>query len=227
MEDEQAEDGQLPDIENRIKSLIEKRFSNGFDRYYLSQLGNDLGEYRHILEKESGFRLAQYLSKKMGFELASSGPYNNILFISAQKNGCSGYRAGESALPRFSRRFWAAFVKPLDSGKRRFIDISTGFFKDHEDAPSSSDADMREIQSRFIRDYSADNESSAREVVIKIDEWLEEQGLERSQFLAHDKKSMERSKTILDDVLSALSSDQLKRVSLPLDVIQSLHRARD
>jgi len=132
--------GEVDRIRARIAGLVDGHFSAGATSYYLSQLGNELQEDRKILERLTKKKVSEFIQEEFQYNIGRTGSHSNVLFIVAP--GADPAKP-DAALPRFNKRFWAAFSVPLSEGERRFLDLSDlNFGPDSE----SLGADGRPIQ---------------------------------------------------------------------------------
>jgi hypothetical protein len=214
-------------IKARIESLVDQRFATGADTFYLSQLGNALGSDRLLLEKLTRRKLAEFIRSEFPFEIQVTGLHKNVLFI-VRPGGTSPVPDVHKprTTPRYVSRFWAAFVVPLPADERRFININSFFFGSDETAIRASGGDVREIRGEFIA--PSDASANVSEISSRIDRWIEEEHLDRTRFIIQQRHNQsDTSPSVLDQLLEMLTIDQLKRVSLPLDVIRTLSERRD
>ena len=118
--------------------------------------------------------------------------------------------------PRFVPALWAAFRRPLDEGKERyvsvkrpirFVDVAAG------EHPENRIAIPRECI------------SDAPGVIERINQWIEENELDRAPFL-FEERAGERlpSNDVLGRFLLALDPGDMERVSMPLDIVNKLRR---
>lgn len=206
-------------ITKRILVLVDSRFKSE-ETYYLSQLGNELGDDRKLLESLTGRKFSEFLSSEFGFELERTGVHNNVLFI--RRPGSAS--PPPPAKPRFRRGFWLAFAAPLAGNSERYINIDTLKWATDADHIAEGDSEVRPIAAKFI---AKDAEISDADIVRQIEEWLQEQGLEESRFHIQKRRSdRQGERSLLDAILVSLSADQLKRVSLPLDAVKTLSDQR-
>jgi hypothetical protein len=219
-----SETAELARIRSRIESLVEERFATGADSYYLSQLGNDLGQDLPILEKLSRQRLSEFIQKEFDFEIGRTGQHQNILYVVRPGHAISEIQTPKPGIPRYLSRFWAAFSIPLSEGERRFIDIHTLSFGPDELSLRGTGRDIREIRPELI--VPRGTYGSATDIADRIDRWLQEQHLDRAPFLAQQGHSARDLPSLLDQLLDALDGGQLKRISLPLDIIRTLSERR-
>lgn len=122
----------------------------------------------------------------------------------------------DTSKPRFVPALWAAFRRPLDEGKERyvsvkrpirFVDVAAG------EHPENRIAIPRECI------------SDAPGVIERINQWIEENELDRAPFL-FEERAGERlpSNDVLGRFLLALDPGDMERVSIPLDIVNKLRR---
>jgi hypothetical protein len=217
--------GDLARIKSRIESLVEQRFARGAELYYLSQLGNDLGTDRQRVEQLTGQKLADFIQKEFNFETGRTGQHQNILFIVRPNHLISEVEAAKPGLPRYRSRFWAAFAVPLPEGQRRFIHIPTLGFGPEESFLGGTETDVREIGPEYVT--QSGETRAAFQIADCIERWLQTQQLDRAPFLAQPRHALgDALPSLLEQLLNALDGEQLKRISLPLDIIRTLNERR-
>ena len=129
-------------------------------------------------------------------------------------------RAVETA-PRYHPAFWAAFRKLLDEPNRRYMNVQPPLR--FQDTPSAHKSDgIVEI----TREYVVGPYAEAAEVRQRIQDWLEANGFDPESFLLKRKAIATHlpSDDLLGRLLLALEPDELKRISMPLDVALKLRR---
>ncbi|MGC5799459.1 hypothetical protein [Sphingomonas sp. NFX23] len=204
-------------IRARIATLIEGHFATGKPAYYLSQLGNQIGEAdRKLLENLTHKKMSQFVADAFDYKIGRSGQHDNILYLIAP----AGTVVPPVATPRYNSRFWAAFKVPLQEGERRFIDIETFDFAADAAQLATQDDTIREIDAKFLPKGS---DIAMPDVILgRIAEWLDAQGLDQGPFLIQRNRQHSKQESLLTALINALDKDQQKRVSLPLDVIKTL-----
>ena len=218
-----AEGGEeIERIRTRIEKLVADHFKKGTSIYYFSQLGTDLGDDRKRLEHLSGVRLAQFIESRFEFEIGHTGTHQNVLYI---RQPGAGKVELPSAAPQYKKRFWAAFAVPLQGDKSRFINLYTLKFGSGQDDVAIGGGEVRPIDHKYI---TVDGQyGTPAEIMGHIREWLAEQELDETSFIVHSRRTdTDDSESLLDALLNSLSGDQLKRVSLPLDVVKVLSDRR-
>ena len=135
--------------------------------------------------------------------------------------------------PRYQRAFWAAFVKPIPDGYRRFIDIDRSIFQDAPTAELPAGENFVEVLSADVKlDPSADRDAAALE---HIADWAHRNKIDLSRFFIRrkdssyepeDRRRQTADVSVLDKVLEALSERDLNRIQLPMDIVAKLRRHR-
>jgi hypothetical protein len=121
-------------------------------------------------------------------------------------------------IPQLYKWFFAAFVKALPAGHRRFI-LESGF----EDRPSdgTQSSNNFEILETEILKNVGDTKVPSTEVVSAAEKWCVRNNLKISKFEDRGPSNLSSaqhsSKNILD--ISALTEADLKRIVLPLDIV--------
>ena len=187
----------------------------------VSTQGNDLGADRTLLERLWDQDFGQFIKDELGFTILATGEHRNILYVARDAEA-----APRSALPRYNRSFWAAFVIPLKDGERRFINLDTQRFSYDETSFREAGGEVREMTADYVAQPGAVRD--AQHIAEQIQRWLTDQGLDPAPFLIDERHAVRSAHpTALDVLLRALDSEQLRRVSLPLDIVQALKaRAR-
>ena len=122
---------------------------------------------------------------------------------------------------RFRPAIWAGFRKPLHESNRRYMSVQAPVH--FQDGPGDDQPDgYIEVQ----REYVVGPEAEATEVQHKIEAWLTENGLEPTPFMMTRPSETAQlpSHDLLGRLLLALDPDDLKRLSMPLDIVNKLRR---
>ena len=132
---------------------------------------------------------------------------------------------------QFRKSFWAAFRKKLEPGERRYIE--TEGYNKFESLPP--EADPPEGMMEILREYiAADDEVSDTGIYQNIEKWAQANHFSLEIFSWRELLSVRRVKfsqlpkgaTTLDRLLGALDTSDLKRIEMPLDIIQKLSRSK-
>ena len=222
------------DIDRQIVDIVQAHWTERHTPLLLSQLGSRIS--RDDAEKIKGEfeNLASYLRHKLAEHvhiLQSSENPTIIAAIPAEAREDESIdvnamlsrtlRRPGSALPRFHPAFWAAFIKGLDPQTRRFISVGPPpRFQDvsGEETP----IDSTEVTSEYI--VGSDDDVAV--VHRSIRKWLGDNHLDESPFLAEvaSKRPQLPSDDLLGRLLLSLTSEELKRMSIPLDIVSKLRR---
>lgn len=220
-EDKLVSQTEVTRIKSRIGSIIDEHFSRASGDLFLSQLGSKLGEDRQALEKLTGMKLSQFIRSNFAHEMGATGEHKNVLYLVGQ--GKSIEATAQTPTPRYLPRFWAAFAVPLIEAHERFIALETLRFGPDAPELKAGGHDVRRIDPKYIAPRNASG--SAADTAGRITAWLEEQQLTKDRFLDTRKRPRE-TESLLDSLLKALDGDELKRVSLPLDIVKALSERR-
>ena len=220
--DKQSRDAEVTRITTRIAALIEEHFRSGAESLFLSRLGVLLGDDRIRLERLTGEKLSQFIRNNFSYEIGAGGQKSNVLFL--VKPGMSAETPPSSKqIPRYSPRFWAAFAVPLAENEQRYVNLESLVFG--PDAATLGAPDyVFPIPTEYIAPRNASG--SAADTAARIERWLETHRLEAERFLAKRKHPQEY-RSLLDALLHALDGDELKRVSLPLDIVKTLSERKN
>lgn len=218
---DESQKAEVARVRSRIETLVEGHFATGKPAYFLSQLGNQLGdEDRKLLESLTHTKISQFVADAFDYKIGRSGQHKNILYLIAPE----GTAVPPVAAPRYNSRFWAAFKAPLAEGERRFIDIETLDFAADAGQFGSHGDTIREIDAKFLPKGS--DVATPDVILSRIAAWLDAQRLDQGPFLVQRNKQHSKQESLLTALINALDKDQLKRVSLPLDVIETLETRR-
>ena len=223
------------DIGERIVGLVENWWKSHQSPLLLSRLGNLLEKEDSRQIKQKGFSLRSYITHNLSDRIRLIQDKDNLVIIASVPGEVNedGYRLLEKLRrndhegegdrhPRFRPALWAAFRIPLDKDKERYIDSKEPIR--FRDIPSKEGPQEGiRVDRRFIEGPNSD----PTEIGDKIREWLKENALEETPFLASRKRKSTHlpSDDLLGRLLFSLDSDDLKRVSMPLDIIKKLRQS--
>ena len=223
---------ELSDIDRQIVHRVRERWEKNKTPLLLSELGNmEKGSFgRHAKEKTK--KLKNYLTNYLAEDIRIVSHPDKATVIGVvpaeaedfsidafDRLATSAGSLSSPGTPRYHAAFWAAFRIPLDTPKRRYLSLkSPTHFRDTEleEAPDG----FIEIEPRYI----ADADTETIDIMKHIEEWIKLNDLDEAQFLwAHNKKDGSLPpNSLLDRFLLALDAEDLKRVSMPLDIIKKL-----
>lgn len=218
------------EIRQRLIGLIEAKREAGVPIYYVSQIGSDLGVDTRTIEALTGQKLGDFIRDELGFKIGRHGSTGNALFV---------YFGDRVPVPtkrtRFTKAFWDAFTTSTD--QPRFLNIRTLEFGAAEDLLRGTE-DYAEIGLEFLPG-AGDDEGAADLTSLRIGRWLDATGLDASLFAderGHSRdnlgtrgtklKGKRQGETLLERLVSALSAEERKGLSLPLDVTTVLATIR-
>ena len=132
---------------------------------------------------------------------------------------------------QFRRSFWAAFRKNLEPEKRRYIEIEG--YNNFQNLPSEADPPegMTEIPREYI---AAEDEVSDADIYRNIERWAQANQFSLETFSLRELmlerrvtfSQLPKGATTLDRLLGALDTSDLKRIEMPLDIIQKLSQSK-
>ena len=226
----------LPDSE------VDRQLVNAIQHYWkehqapilLSQLGSQIPREDSTRIKEEHGNLATYLRQELSEHISLIQSHENPTIIGAIPVGLDPSsltdtdallsrtpRRGVQALPRFHSAFWAAFVKELDPDVKRHISVGP--------PPRFRDIDQDAKPENTIevaREYICGTDEDVGNVHKSIGNWLQEHNLQEKPFLADVALTQDQLPTndLLGKLVVALSPDELRRLSIPMDIVSKLRR---
>jgi len=216
------------ELENRVVQLVEQYWDQHEKPLLLSQLGN--GEVGQQAKAAAG-GLSRFIETRLRDRVRLIQHEDVRQLIGATPWAVAAGGGDHSALldrtrnasgapeQRFAPAFWAAFRKPLVSGYSRWVrsekpvrfeDVREGF-----KAPQG----FVEIGRTYIVDPGGETET----VLANIEAWREEKGVELDAYLmTREREPGSASDDLLGQLLGRLDRDEMRRVTMPLDVIDKL-----
>ena len=221
-------------LDSRIVDLVRECWEEHRMPLLLSRLGSgDDGRIGRLAKQEAG-SLGAYLRHQLAVRVrvihhsanptvAGAIPADAEIPENADFNMLLDQTRGRAveATPRYHPALWSAFRKPLDESSRRYMSI--------QPPPRFQDASPEDRPDGFVeitRKYIVGPDVEEKEVHQRIQDWLAANGLDSESFLLRSKATVVRlpSDDLLGRLLLALEPDQLKRISMPLDVVLKLRR---
>ena len=218
-------------LANRISELVEEHWHEHSRPLLLSQLGSadqgDVGKSAKQLSPNLAAFIRGYVS---GVRIVSGSTVPPIFAALPANIGqevdvddlLAEKRRERSSVRvrRFLPAFWAAFRVPLDESKRRFVSTRAPVrFQDESDEVGRSG--FVEVQRQHITTGDADDAV----VQQQISEWLQRNELNDEAFLVASRSGTDLPHDdLLGRLLVSLEPDDLKRMSIPLDVVLKLRR---
>lgn len=226
----------VSDLDNRIVQEVDRHWNEHAIPLLLSQLGNkDGGDIARETREEAG-GLAAYLRSRLAHRVRIVQHSSKPVVIGAipadvDQGTVTDFDAllsrtltGPSkATPRFRPAFRAAFQKTLEETKRRYISMRAPLrFVDA--TPDERPDDVIEVQ----REYILDREAEIANVVQQAQAWLNKNANDVDPALYLSEERWATPRFPVDDLLSrlllALDAEELKRISMPLDIVSKLRR---
>lgn len=224
------------DLDNRIVEEVHRYWNDQEKPLLLSQLGTkDGGEIAREARQIAG-GLAAYLRSRLTDRVRVVQHSSQPVLIGAipadvDQDTTSDFdtllsrtQSGPvKAAPRFRPAFWAAFRKPLEENKRRYMSVRAPLhFVDA--TPDERPDDYIEVQ----REYIVGRDSETADVLQKAQAWLtsNENEIESAPYLSEETSTATRlpADDLLGRLLLSLESEDLKRISMPLDIVGKLRR---
>ena len=219
-------------LADRVAELVQEYWDDHRIPLFLSQLGSADGGEIGRSARRLAVNLADFVRGHLPDRVrVVSGSAYPLVMVAVPHDVAEGidvdrligerHSASKGHVPRYSASFWAAFRVPLEEGNRRFLSTRAPFR--FEDVPAAEDgrAGYVEVDRQFI----APAESEDGDVHRGIEEWLQSHGLSAETFLATNvPKSEMPANDLLGRLVSVLEPDDLKRMSIPLDVVSKLRR---
>ena len=226
-------DPPIADLSHRIVRAVHDCWDREKIPLLLSRLGNQDGGDFSRGTKRHGTTLRQYLLTQLSEHLtviqhSESHQLVGVLPIQIDVSAAGGadmllertQRCQADTTPRFHPALWAAFRKPLPESQRRYIsDRSPVSFWDLDALEHPKGVEI-------ARDYILPDDASSIDVRQNIQLWIEANRLDVTIYLRTHKEPLQSldSRDLLECVLDALNSEELKRVIMPLDVVSKLKR---
>ena len=223
----------MDDIDRRIVELVQGSWDDGNRPLLLSRLGGE-GDIATRAKNEAG-SLTAYLRRGLADRVKVVQHSAKPSVMAAIPADVEVYSDGGvdalldktySQTPDMGRRFlhpalWAAFRVPLDETNERYVKLDDPIrFKDV--APENRPDDQIEIDRKYI----AGPDATPSQIYDNIARWATEKNLNLN-VLSSGKNAI-REALPTDDLLGrfllALDADDLKKISMPLDVVKKLRR---
>ena len=231
------------DLKSVIEEIVQAAWAQKMP-VLLSELGAHNGGEVARKAKESSGGLSMYLTQNLADDFivikhSKSPVVVGVVPRNAETEKITDFdpvleqrfsHPGETNI-KFGKGFWAAFRKKLEPEKRRYIEIE-GYNKFQN---LHSEADPPEGLIEIPREYiAAEDEVSDADVYRNIEKWAQANHFSLETFSLRELMSVRRVKfsqlpkgaTTLDRLLGALDTSDLKRIEMPLDIIQKLSQSK-
>ena len=226
-------DFQQPDeLDHQITGLVEQHWRENHAPLLLSQLGSHGGGQVAHDVRAQGKGLKDYLRHRLAdkvqvIEHTANPTITGVVPAGVASNADEGHDAllektrqsPSATAPRFHPAFWAAFRKPLEGSKRRYVSVGPPVrFQDssEEDEPDG----FLEVPKAYIASPDMDDDRTSQ----NVEKWIADNDLQRDTYLASAKPKLDSGHphNLLDRLLLSLDRDDLSRMSMPLDVVLKL-----
>ena len=221
------------DLDDRVIRLVREYWEEHRMPLLLSQLGGQDGGSIAKQAKQRTGSLAKYLRTQTANHVRVIQHSTNYTVVGAIPLDVAPNANQDSidellertqhrevrTTPRFHSAFWTAFRKPLDQPMRRFISLQAPIrFQDlaSEEEPHG----FIEIERQYVVGFDAEE----TEVHKTAQDWLSDNKVEEALFLwkAETKTTHLPPDDLLGRLLLALEPDELRRISMPLDIVSKL-----
>ena len=223
-----------PRIDRQIVDLVQEHWKAHGTPLLLSQLGSRIRREDAAVIKNESDNLATYLRDRLADRVEVIQSSQNPTIIAAipanvRKDSNIDVDAMLSGtqrrlvLPRFHPAFWAAFVKEPVPQTRRYVSVGPPpRFQELFGDTTPSDVDATEV----VREYIVGADDDIAAVHSSIKRWLIANSLDESLFLADGESRNKQlpSDDLLGRLIVALTPEELKRMSIPLDIVSKLRR---
>ena len=227
-----ASELQPNDLDNLIVNLVQKFWKEHGRPLLLSQLGGRESGWIAKRAKEEAGGLGTYLRHRLSDRVKVIQHSANPTIVGAipADEDIPGstddllnqtQTQSDRTTLRFHPAFWAAFRKHLDHSMQRYLSIQPPiYFRDvvQEIQEMQQSSGFLEIE----REYIADPDDDTATVEQKINTWLAENHLHANVFGRDRMTDGLPADDLLGRMLLALEPDELKRMSIPLDIVRKL-----
>lgn len=228
---------ELPELLKAAANLVSSHWKREHSALLLSTLGHQLSaqglDVPRILQ---GRKLSEVLRNEASEVMVErASPDSTVMGVvprSAEGQASKAIakltqnEASTNAPPRIHPAIWAAFTKPIPEGASRFISLDPPDFKDEQRVPGTTELTVAptDIVPRGALTPSEHNQKT----FDSLSNWLQRTSTTLSEVLYSQgarTNPIKAGDTLLARVMSALSSDQKKRLTLPLDIVEALLKA--
>ena len=222
------------ELAERIVMLVEKYWIEHKKPLLLSQLGSlDKGEIATLTKQESGslkaylrehlqgrVRVIQHSSK---IAVVGAIPAHTKIAEDVSIDELFNKTLGQPTkhVVHYHPAVWAAFRKPIEDPKRRYLSVRAPIrFVD------GTEEDKAEGFVEIDRESIAETNADPIEVEREILNWVEGNKLDISLFQSKGKLSGRKfpDNDVLSTLLVSLGEEDLRRISMPLDIVHKLRR---
>ena len=230
------DDVSLDELDGRVVSLVEQCWADREAPLLLSALGNEgggrigreakgvSGSLRAYLRDRIAdkIQIIEHSSKESVIGIIPKNVYNSQWSkqeIDNLLDRTSNTQDRIHSSLRYLPAIWTAFNKPLEEDKERFLSPSEPFFF-LDEIPSNKPAGFKDISRDYILGFKSDQTAISN----NIRKWATENNFDIERFLAkqsNDRKNLP-SNDLLGHMVTTLSLDDLKRLTIPMDIVKKL-----
>ena len=224
---------QEPGIDRQIVEIVRAHWKESRTPLLLSQIGSRISREDAASIRSEYQNLAAYLREALAadVQILQSDKNPTIIAAAPAEEEFSGdvdamlsltqRRRPETSSPRFHPAFWAAFIKELDPQERRYV--SKGPPPRFRDLPAETKPSGA---IEVAREYIVGTDDDVDALHGSIGKWLGENNLDENDFLANIASQHKElpSDDLLGRLVTALTPEELKRLSMPLDIVGKLRR---
>ncbi|WP_146042183.1 hypothetical protein [Chromobacterium sinusclupearum] len=232
-------EGTKESLKNFIRESANDRAKSGA-YLLLSQLGQSIknhgDQFQDVL---NGITISSFirseLSEEFKIEAPKPGSIARMIIPISDKNITTIEKTEKNnqkkiSIPEFNKVIWSAFTNEIPNSKRRYLKISQKPFYIDRDRTEPQEDSLISISPEFIirRNEGIENDQFKEKVANSIESWCQKNGIPYSS--SFNKKIENKNKytnnlatdSILNQLVKKLSYDDMRRISIPLDIVMKL-----
>lgn len=124
---------------------------------------------------------------------------------------------------KIKQTIWYAFIKPLDSGRQRYVDMKDEYyhFEDKKGINSLDSSRFVEIPRDLIIENFENTDQSAIQIYRNFEVWVNQNNLNSEWFIIRDKIPTEHQGGCSDflQFFEGLSSEELSKIHIPFETL--------
>jgi hypothetical protein len=127
--------------------------------------------------------------------------------------------------PRFKRGFWTAFIKRIDDGQRRLVNLNEGGFVDLPKTTMSPPNSQEVLPTDIVQEDVLKELNRDEHIFERVKRWLERHQLKAEDFYVDAQTPTQAKEDPASLVrLDKLSEGDLQRIMVPMDIVMKLLR---
>ncbi|WP_225547348.1 hypothetical protein [Chromobacterium violaceum] len=226
-------------LKNFIRESVNDRAK--FGAYLLlSQLGQSIKNHEDQFQDVlNGTTISSFIRSELSEEFKIEAPKPGsiarmIIPISDENTGIIEKTEKGShkkiPIPEFNKVIWSAFTNEIPTSKRRYIKISQKPFYIDREKSEPQEESLISINSEFIirREEGIESDQFKLKVANSIESWCKKNGIPYSS--SFNTKMENKNKytnnltgdSVLNQLVKRLSYDDMRRISIPLDIVMKL-----